>query len=183
MNRYLDLGDCPELESWSLKYMLEGRSFKAINSAGEIIGVIINGLMHRHHADDAAADAAEPVLHAKFAIILRLMDYVDTQFDLFERFPQYDRALDAKIITVNDAYRGAGIAKALTQHTAEYMRANGLALFHVMCSSHYSALLCDRLGFEKVYEMLYSDYVLPNGVRPVLPAEPHTAMRLYARCV
>lgn len=179
MNRYLKLGDCPDLEEWSLKYMLEGRSFKAINPAGEIIGVIINGLIRRDADPNAVAEP--PVRHDKFATILRLMAYVDTQFDLFQHFPQYDRALDAKIITVNDTYRGAGIAKALTQYTADYMKSNGLTLFHVMCTSHYSALLCERLGFKKMYEILYSDFV-ENGIQPILPAEPHTAMRLYARC-
>lgn len=136
--------------------------------------------MHKNSAADAEP---EPVCqHAKFAIILRLFGYVETQFDLFGCFAQYDRALDAKIISVNDAYRGVGIAKELTQRTIEFMLKQDLHLFHVLCSSHYSALMCERLGFEKQFEMMYKDYV-ENGNVPVRPADPHVAVRVYVRTV
>lgn len=176
----MQLGDCTELEVWATKYLAESCSFKAVNRAGRIIGIIINGLMRKHAA--AVAEPEPECQHAKFAIILRLMGYVETQFDLFERFPQFERALDAKIMSVNDAYRGCGIAKELTRHTIEYMLTQDMHLFHVLCTSQYSALVCERLGFEKQFEMLYRDYV-EDGVTPVRPAEPHVAVRVYVRTV
>lgn len=43
LNRSLDLGECPELEKWSIKCLGANYSFKAINTDGAIIGVVING--------------------------------------------------------------------------------------------------------------------------------------------
>lgn len=179
MNSYLQLGDCPELEVWATKYLKEGLSFKALNSDGQMIGLIINGLMHKNAVEE---EDEEPCQHPQFAIILRMMSFVDTQFNIFDRFPQFERGLDAKIMSVNDAYRGVGICKALTQRTIEHMLELELRLFHVLCSSHYSALLCERLGFEKMHEMLYSEYLV-DGVQPLRPAKPHEAVRVYARVV
>lgn len=182
MNTYLQLGDCPELEVWATRYLAENCSFKAVDPAGRIIGLIINGVMRKSAAAEEEEEEEEDCKHAKFAIILRLMAYVEQQFDLFERHPQHERALDAKIMSVNDAYRGCGIAKELTRRTIEYMREQDLHLFHVLCSSQFSALVCERLGFEKEYELLYRDY-LEDGEAPVRPAEPHVAVRVYARTV
>lgn len=48
MNNHLDLGDCPELEDWASESIGDTYSFKAINPAGEIIGVIINGIVEKN---------------------------------------------------------------------------------------------------------------------------------------
>lgn len=48
LNKSLDLGDCPELEQWTVKYLKENCSFKAINVAGEIIGLVINASSERN---------------------------------------------------------------------------------------------------------------------------------------
>lgn len=48
LNNYLDLGDCPELEEWSSESIGDTYSFKAINPAGQIIGIIINGVVHKN---------------------------------------------------------------------------------------------------------------------------------------
>lgn len=108
------------------------------------------------------------------------MKYIGTQFDLFVRYPQYEHAVDCKIMSVNDAYRGVGIAKALTQRTVEYMLEQDLHLLHMMCSSHYSALVCERLGMEEIYRLAYSDYLV-DGRQPLNPAEPHTTCRLFGK--
>lgn len=108
------------------------------------------------------------------------MKYIGTQFDLFAQYPQFERALDCKIMSVNDAYRGVGIANALTQRTIECMLAQDLHLFHCMCSSHYSALVCKRLGMDEIYRLAYADYLV-DGRQPLSPAEPHTTCRLFGK--
>lgn len=41
------MDDCIELEEWCVKNLDEGTSFKAVNSDGEMIGVILNAFMHK----------------------------------------------------------------------------------------------------------------------------------------
>lgn len=180
LNTYLQLGDCPELEIWATKCLKEGSSFKALNTAGEMIGIIINAELSKTKSDEADDDCE--CNHPQFAKILHMMDYAEGQIDLFGHYPQYDRAMDAKIMSVNDAYRGAGICKALTKRTIEHMAGLGLELFHVMCTSQFSAALCERLGFDKVYELPYADYLV-DGVQVFKPAVPHVAMKVYAKIV
>lgn len=47
MNRYLNLGECKELEDYATKSLPERCSFKAVNSNGEIVGVAVNGVIKR----------------------------------------------------------------------------------------------------------------------------------------
>lgn len=47
MNTYLQLGECKELEEYATHCIPENCSFKATNSKGEIIGVFLNGIIHK----------------------------------------------------------------------------------------------------------------------------------------
>lgn len=180
MNYYLGLGDCPELEVWATKYIKDNCSFKAVNTQNQIIGVILNGIVEKTPQHDEPEE--EEVKHEKFKKILTLFDYIDTQYNMFDVHPQFDRALDAKIMSVNDAYRGVGICKELTRRTVDYMREHDLQLFHVMCTSFYSSKVCESLGFDVVYKLNYKDYKV-NGKNILLPAEPHDAVRCCTRII
>lgn len=47
MNTFLSLGECKELEEYSLKSMSDKCSFKAVNANGEIVGVAMNGIVKK----------------------------------------------------------------------------------------------------------------------------------------
>lgn len=48
LNASLDLGECKELEQWSLSPISQNCSFKAVDSNnGRIVGIFINSLVHR----------------------------------------------------------------------------------------------------------------------------------------
>lgn len=108
------------------------------------------------------------------------MDHIDTQYKLFDEYPEFDRALDGKILSVNDQYRGLGIAKQLTQRSIEYMQEHRIPLYHILCSSEYSAMVCARLGFTEKFVLPYIDYVV-NGENPLLPTAPHVATKIYVK--
>lgn len=110
------------------------------------------------------------------------MEFVETQFNLFELYPDIDRYLDGKFLSVNSSYRGQGIAGKLTQRTMEYMRENNIPIMSVVCSSHYSARVCEKLDFKEVYQLRYEDYVV-NGENPLLPEKPHTAVKVLVKRV
>lgn len=99
---------------------------------------------------------------------------------MFDLYPEYERALDGKILAVDASYRGLGIAGKLTTRTIEYMQEHGIPLFHVMCSSKYSARVCEKLGFDEVFSLPFLDYVV-NGENPLLPADPHKDIKVMAK--
>lgn len=108
------------------------------------------------------------------------MEYIDTQFNLFDLYPDIDKYMDGKIMTVNKKYRGYGIGGMLTERTTEFMRVNNIPIFSIMCSSHYSARVCEKLDFKRVYTLNFIDYVV-NGENPILPAEPHKSVQIFVQ--
>ncbi|XP_058060360.1 arylalkylamine N-acetyltransferase 1 isoform X1 [Anopheles bellator] len=181
LNTYIQLGDCKELESYATKSLGEKSSYKAVNGRGEIVGVILNGtIMKPQPGDDPSPKLADKCEHPKFKKIMAMMDHVDEQFDIFELYPEIDRFLDCKIISVDTRYRGMGIAGMLTDRTLEYASRNGIKLMHVLCSSHYSARVMEKMDFGEVYRMEYADYRV-NGEQVFDPEKPHVALRILTK--
>lgn len=108
------------------------------------------------------------------------MDYIDSQFSMFDLYPDIDSLLDCKIISVNENYRGLGIAGQLTNKTIEFMKEHKIPMMHVLCSSHFSARVMEKLDFEEVYKLPYKDYLV-NGENVLLPADPHKAVRILSK--
>ncbi|XP_039484037.1 arylalkylamine N-acetyltransferase 1 isoform X1 [Drosophila santomea] len=180
LNTFLDLGECKELEKYSLKPLPDNCSYKAVNKKGEIIGLFLNGLMRRPSPDDVPEKAADSCDHPKFKKILSLMDHVEEQFNIFDVYPDEELILDGKILSVDTNYRGLGIAGRLTERAYEYMRENGINVYHVLCSSHYSARVMEKLGFHEVYRMQFADYK-PEGEVIFKPAAPHVGIQVMAK--
>ncbi|XP_067629663.1 arylalkylamine N-acetyltransferase 1 isoform X2 [Eurosta solidaginis] len=176
LNTFLDLGHCPELEEYSLKCIKDNCSFKAVHNNGELIGVFLNGLLRRPPPNTEPVKAADSCQHAKFKKILSLFDRIEEHFNIFDLYPDCDVILDGKILSVNTDYRGLGIAGKLTESTLEYMKEHNIPVMHVLCSSHYSARVMEKLGFHEVYRLNYADYKV-NGEAVLRPAEPHVAVR------
>jgi len=95
----------------------------AISQTGDIIGVILNSIMHR---DDVEEDEEEEEdddnngtcnENSKFKDILVLLNKIRREADVFAQYPNVNHILDIKIVTVNDEYRGQGVCKALIDKT------------------------------------------------------------------
>lgn len=181
LNTFVDLGECKELEKYSTKSLHEHCSFKAVNSRGEIVGVNINGLISRpKETDEPPAKLADGCAHPKFKKIMALMDHVDENFNIFDLYQDVDRLLDIKIMSVDSNYRGLGIAGKLTDRTMQYVKDNNIKLVHVLCSSHFSARVMEKMDFQEVYKLPYKDYLV-NGEQIFDPAKPHVAVRILTK--
>lgn len=181
LNTFVNLGECKELEKYSTKNLHEHCSYKAINGRGEIVGVNINGLINKpKETDDTSAKLSDSCKHPKFKKIMALMDYVDEHFNIFDMYPNVDRLLDIKIMSVDSRYRGLGIAGMLTDRTMQYVKENNIKLVHVLCSSHFSARVMEKMSFEEVYRLPYSDYLV-NGEQVFDPEKPHNAVRILVK--
>ncbi|XP_052899148.1 arylalkylamine N-acetyltransferase 1 isoform X2 [Anopheles moucheti] len=181
LNTYVQLGECKELEKYCTKSLGEHSSFKAVNSRGEIVGVILNGtIMKPQPGDEPPEKLATNCAHPKFRKIMALMDHVDEMFDIFELYPDIDRFLDCKIISVDTNYRGLGIAGMLTDRALEYASLNDIKLIHVLCSSHFSARVMEKMDFTEVFRLPYADYLV-NGEQVFDPEKPHVALRILTK--
>ncbi|EDV37500.1 uncharacterized protein Dana_GF11376 [Drosophila ananassae] len=180
LNTFLDLGECKELEKYSLKPLTDNCSYKAVDKDGKIIGIFLNGLLRRPSPDDVAGKAADGCEHPKFKKILSLFDHVEDNFNIFDLYPNENLILDGKILSVDTNYRGLGIAGRLTERAYQYMRENGINVYHVVCSSHYSARVMEKLGFHEVFNMQFADYK-PQGEVIFKPALPHVGIRIMAK--
>lgn len=108
------------------------------------------------------------------------MDYIETQFNIFDLYPNYNQLLDGKIISVSGDYRGFGIAGALTEKTMECMKQQNIPVLHVLCSSYFSARVMEKLGFREVYSLAYSDFKI-NGVNSLSPKAPHKHVKILVK--
>ncbi|KAK9738015.1 Acetyltransferase (GNAT) family [Popillia japonica] len=166
---------CPDLEEFSLKAIKDNVSLMAITDSGKIIGVSLNGLIERNiAADDDDLDVTDP----KFSKILGLLNYVDKEANVFERYPDVNKMILVEILSVDGSWRGQGIAKKLMNKTRDLAREQGVKLMRVDCTSHFSAKAIARLGFECIYRLKYEDYK-ENGRAVFDPEAPHKEVTVY----
>ncbi|XP_055682788.1 arylalkylamine N-acetyltransferase 1-like [Lutzomyia longipalpis] len=175
LNNSLDLGECKELEIFSTESLCENVSFKAVRN-GEILGVMINGIVHKHseapHTDFSG--------HEKFQKIITLSENLEHQCGIFERFPEIERYVDGRIMSVSSQARGLGIAGRLVEETLSHMGKENLPLIYIQCSSFYSARVLEKLNFEEILSLRYEDYRLEG--KPVFtPEKPHENIKIFIK--
>lgn len=108
------------------------------------------------------------------------MDFIDTKFNIFELYTDIDAFVDGKILAVDPKYRGQNIAGVLTDKTIEFMKKNDLKVFHVLCTSHFSARVLEKMSFTEVFRLPYEDYVV-DGKQVLCPEKPHVAARIFTK--
>lgn len=108
-----DESRCAELEEYSLKELDNGFNLKAVSN-GKIIGVSLNGILERGYINELAEVSCP---NKKFEKVLMLLDHVAKESDVFSHFPDVDKAMCVKILSVDGKWRGRGIAKDLMNRT------------------------------------------------------------------
>ncbi|KAK0087757.1 hypothetical protein PV325_000135 [Microctonus aethiopoides] len=169
---------CIPLEEYSTSSIDENLSFMAVSSTGTIVGVLLNGKTQaaEHGEPEYITNCESP----KFKKTLKLLHYVDQKANLINRYPNKN-GIDIRIISVDNNWRGRGIAAALFEKTIAIARELKYDYIRADCTSHFTAKLCKRLGFDSIYELRYADYVDENGKPVFLPSLPHTAITTYVR--
>ncbi|CAD6241261.1 GSCOCG00002594001-RA-CDS [Cotesia congregata] len=170
---------CVPLEEYSMSSIDENLSLKAVSSAGNIVGVQLNGTTVKPEDTDEP-DFIKNCDNFKFKKILRLLHHVDRKAAVLDRYPG-SKILDVKIISVDSGCRGKGIAAALCQKTVDIAKELNYNYIRTDASSHYTAKLCKRLGFEQIFELMYKDYVDSNGKSIFTPAYPHSCISTFIK--
>lgn len=104
---------CLELENYCLEAMKNGVSLKAVSASGALIGVCLNGIVEREGDDHDDESYTDP----KFKKILDLLNTVDEQANVFSLYPDVDKYMSVKILSVDGKWRGRKIAQELMAHT------------------------------------------------------------------
>lgn len=87
-------------------------SVKAVSASGNLIGVCLNGIGVRGIPEEEFY-SSDP----KFQKILDLLDAVEANANLFGRYPDVDKIMNVKILSVDGAWRGRRIAQELVNRT------------------------------------------------------------------
>ncbi|XP_066145873.1 arylalkylamine N-acetyltransferase 1-like isoform X2 [Euwallacea fornicatus] len=184
LNKYLDLINednprCVDLEKFALKELSNGINLKAVHN-GNIIGICLNAVLKRDYLQNS--EDQQKITDEKFSKIVRMLDKVGLESNVFQRFPDCDKAVTVKILSVDGNYRGQGIAKELLNKTREIAKELGAGFVTVDCSSHFTALALKKLGFELHYTLKYADH-RENGTPVFKPEYPHVACTVYVQKV
>ncbi|KAG5867782.1 hypothetical protein JTB14_032286 [Gonioctena quinquepunctata] len=88
--------------------------------------------------------------------------------------------LTCALFLLNTKSEGKGIAKELVNRTSEIGKNQGCGFMLLDCTSHFTALVAKKLGFELIYSLNYGDYKVNKEV-VLKPEPPHTAVTVYTR--
>lgn len=102
---------CQDLEDYCIKGVGDGSSVQAVSASGALIGVSLNEIAERGKVDEFDGE------DIKFKKILDLLDTVETEANTFGRFPDVDKVLYCKILSVDSAWRGRRIAQELVSRS------------------------------------------------------------------
>ncbi|XP_063384959.1 uncharacterized protein LOC134671112 [Cydia fagiglandana] len=173
---------CSELDEYCSHSLMEGLSFKAVDSEHNIVGVMISGVLPLKEADDGTdlLSQAQRCKNPKFKKILYILAQRETGAKLWEKFPQEQRLVEVKVAATDPGWRRLGIMNDLLNTTEQATAQRNIRLIRMDTSSAYSAKSAERFGFTCVYKALYTDIKM-DGRPIIVPEPPHVEDRVYVK--
>ncbi|XP_037822792.1 dopamine N-acetyltransferase [Lucilia sericata] len=165
-----------DLEHHSIETLEDNLSLMAVNENNEIAGVILNGILHPGDIE-SSQKKLELNDDEKFKKIFKLLYTLNLKENVFKHF-QVDKAFDVRILSVDSAYRGQGIAKELVKHSEDIAKEYEFKLMKADATGIFSQKILKSSGFEVLLEQYYNKYVDEFG-QPILKVEaPHIKLQL-----
>lgn len=81
------------------------------------MGVVLNSVTYKSDCGQNNKGEETPKENNKFSDITTLLDKIEREADVFGKYPNIDRVMDIKIISVDESFRGQGVCKALIDKT------------------------------------------------------------------
>ncbi|XP_050549997.1 arylalkylamine N-acetyltransferase 1 isoform X1 [Spodoptera frugiperda] len=156
---------CIDLEEYAASSLDQGVSLAAVDDNGEFVGVVINAIINR---DDVEEDKTEECTHHKFKRILRLLTHLSNEAKVWEKVPaSCNVMMELRIASTHPDWRGRRIMKVLAEESERLAKSHGAGAIRMDATSAFSARAAERLGYKKVYSVLYKD--LPDAPQPKAP--------------
>ncbi|CAK9806794.1 Arylalkylamine N-acetyltransferase 1 [Anthophora plagiata] len=163
-----------ELERHCLLTLKQGYSRMLVDQNGTIAGMALNGILKKGEREEAERRLAE-LNDEKFKIIFGLLYKVNEKIDLFSKY-NVDELFECRILSVDENFRGKGLANVLMADSIETAKNAGFKVFKADATGMFSQKVCLKHGFQVEAEIPYTD--LDVSIRP---APPHQALMLMVK--
>nr|XP_050859244.1 arylalkylamine N-acetyltransferase 1-like [Vespula vulgaris] len=163
-----------ELERHCLLTLKQGYSRMLVTENGTIAGMALNGVLNEDERDEASR-RLEEIDDEQFKKIFGQLYKVNKKVNLFWKY-NVQELFECRILSVDENFRGKGLANVLMSDSLEVARKAGFKVFKADATGMYSQKVCLKHGFQVEAEIPYTD--LPENIRP---APPHQAVKLMVK--
>uniref|UniRef100_A0A1B0B1E3 aralkylamine N-acetyltransferase n=1 Tax=Glossina palpalis gambiensis TaxID=67801 RepID=A0A1B0B1E3_9MUSC len=169
-------------EEYTMSMVKHGMSLMAIepisqNLKDRIVGALIVGPKDANEADNLFK-AANRATTRKWLHMTQLLGCVERDANVCERY-KVQRVLHNHALGVDNKMRGKNIGSRLITEMIKVAKDAKFEAITADCTSFYSAKLYERLGFECINTIYYSDYKDTNKLQVFRPEPPHTCIKTY----
>ncbi|XP_014290918.1 arylalkylamine N-acetyltransferase 1 [Halyomorpha halys] len=147
----------------------------------ELVGVILNGILHEGDLEEALVKLEESE-DDKFKTIFEHLYKINIDLDLFNKF-QVDRIFEARILSVDKAYRSLGLAYKLMAKCDEVAAEKGFKVIKEDSTGLFSQKILAKLGHETLLEIKYEDIKDENDEIIFKTPSPHTSLKIMYKMV
>merc|ERR1711874_53594 len=163
MSRALKIFDgtnrIPEADEYTLRALSENLSLMAVDSlTNKLLGVCVNGLVRKTDFPLSSQQVAGEVQNPGFRQILAVMATVHQRAGDIWAKVEGDIMFDIKMVTTDKNNRRSGLGTDLLRRSVQLAASLGYKAIKTEATGLYSRKAFERLGFEAVSEVLYSEY-------------------------
>lgn len=164
LNIYSGNHRVPAIDEYTLNGLKENLSLMAVDSfTNKLLGVAINGLVHKSSLDIPLADKLKNIRNDKFRHIISVLHEVNQRgAHIFQELGT-DVIFDIKMVTTDKLNRKSGLATDLIRKSINLARDLGYTAAKTEATGIYSRKASERLGFTMVAEFFYDEYVAADG--------------------
>lgn len=169
-----------DLEQHSLQTLKDNLSVMAVDkNTKKIVGVALNGIQR---PEDAKWEK-EKIMRAtdqKYKNIFSFLYGINQDLDLFQKY-RVNSIFECRILSVDQKYRGQGLAKKLLEKSLEVAQKAGYKLFKQDATSFYTQKIAENMGFTTVFELRYKAYRGDDGEPIFKTNEPHKFLKVMIK--
>lgn len=114
----------------------------------------------------------------KYGQIMQINGIAFQKANICDRFG-VDEIFYSQMSCVEPNYRGRRIGQQMKSALMVMGKTLGYPMLAIQCSGYYSACVVERLGWENIHNIAYTDYVDENGDQIFKPELPHVAFRTF----
>ncbi|KAH8241042.1 hypothetical protein KR026_010698, partial [Drosophila bipectinata] len=151
----------------------QGLSLAAVDNAGRIVGVTLNGAMEPSDLEREYKEAHEKPVSCLLDKIHKLLAGIEWRANVFKHYG-VERVLYLYMLGVSTTVRRQGVGSRLVAATIELGRTHGFPVVCSTCTNLNSTRLMTALQMECVLAQEYAEYKDERGEVILQPAAPHT---------
>ncbi|XP_074033287.1 arylalkylamine N-acetyltransferase-like 7 isoform X3 [Leptinotarsa decemlineata] len=171
---------CELLEKYDLHTLEEGMSLMAMDAkTKEIAGVALNGISRKGDVEKSLEEM-KSIDNIQYQRVFGLLNNVNKDLDLFTKY-NVEKIFELRILSVDDKYRGRGLAKELFSRSEMIAKEYGFELMKVDATSFYTQKISESFGFTTEVCIKYGDYCDEEGQKIYDTKSPHDFYKVMVK--